>query len=75
MLIHKSDTIVSAEDYYFAMEILDINEDGFEDLRVFAFSNMPNQCDNYLYSPENKKFSKLENTMLDIKKLPNSNKF
>jgi hypothetical protein len=75
MLIHKSDTIVKAEDYYFAIEILDINEDGFEDLRVFAFSNMPNQCDNYLYSPENQKFSKIENTMLDIKKLPNSNRY
>lgn len=75
MLIHKSDTIVKAEDYYFAIEILDINEDGFEDLRVFAFSNTPNQCDNYLYSPENQKFSRLENTILDIKKLPNSNRY
>ena len=75
MLIHKTDTIVKAEDFYFAMEILDINEDGFEDLRVFAFSNMPNQCDNYLYSSKNQKFSKLQNTMLDIKKLPNSNRY
>jgi len=49
LLSIQGDTIVKSEDYYFKLELIDIDEDGYKDIRVFAFSNTPNQCDNYLF--------------------------
>jgi hypothetical protein len=65
----QGDTIVKPEDYYFEATFLDIDEDGYKDMRVFAFSNTPNQCSNYLFERELKTFKLIENCDLDIKKL------
>ncbi len=65
----QGDTIVRSEDYYFKAEFLDIDEDGYKDIRVFAFSNTPNQCDNYLFDKKLKTFKLIENCDLDIQKI------
>jgi hypothetical protein len=65
----QGDTIVKSEAYYFEAKFLDIDEDGYKDIRVFAFSNTPDQCDNYLFDKELKTFKLIENCDLDIKKL------
>lgn len=69
LLSLQGDTIVKSEDYYFEAKFLDIDEDGYKDIRVFAFSNTPNQCDNYLFDKELKTFILIDNCDLDIKKL------
>lgn len=69
LLSMKGDTIVKSEDYYFEAKYLDIDEDGYKDIRVFAFSNTPNQCDNYLFDNTTNTFKYIENCDLDIKKL------
>lgn len=69
----KGDTIIKAEDFYFKCEILDFNDDGYKDLRVFIFSNTANQCDNYLYDKDSKTFKLLQFCNLDFKKIPNKN--
>jgi len=65
----QGDTIIKPEDYYFEAELLDIDEDGYIDIRVFVFSNTPNQCDNYLYSSVNHTFKLVENCSIDIIKI------
>lgn len=69
LLSLQEDTIVKSQDYYSKVVFLDINEDGFKDIRVFAFSNMPNQCDNYFFDKKTKVFKLIENCYLDIQKL------
>lgn len=69
----KGDTIIQAEDFYFKLQILDFNEDGYKDLRVYIFSNTPNQCDNYLYDKDSKTFKLLQHCGLDFKKIPKTN--
>lgn len=69
----SGDTVVKSEDYYFSAEYIDINEDGDKDIRVFAISNTPNQCDNYLYDKTHKTFKYIENCDLDIKKIDGKN--
>ena len=69
----KGDTIIDAEDFYFKCEILDFNDDGYKDLRVFIYSNTANQCDNYLYDKDTKTFKQLQFCDLDFKKIPNKN--
>ena len=69
LLSIQGDTIVKPEDYYFESKLLDINEDGYKDIRVFAFSNTPNQCDNYLFDQKIKTFKIVEECYLDIKKM------
>ncbi|HCS20801.1 MAG TPA: hypothetical protein DIW47_09620 [Bacteroidetes bacterium] len=69
-LLHPGgDTIIKAEDFYHQAEVLDIDQNGFMDLRVFIFSNTPNQCDSYLFDPESNTFRKIEYCYLDIKKI------
>lgn len=63
------DTIVRPENYYFKADFLDIDEDGYTDIRVYAYSNTPNQCDNYLFDRDLKTFKLIEGCDLDIKKL------
>jgi hypothetical protein len=62
----SSDTIVHFEDYYFKAEFVDIDEDGYKDIRVFAFSNSPNQCDNYFFDRSLKTYKRIEGSDLDI---------
>ena len=69
LLSIQGDTIVKSEDYYFKLELIDIDEDGYKDIRVFAFSNTPNQCDNYLFDKTTSSFKLIENCDLDIKKV------
>lgn len=69
LLSMKSDTIVKSANYYFKAEFLDIDEDGYKDIRIFIFSNTPNQCDNYLFDKELKTFKLIENCDLDIQKI------
>ena len=52
----NGDTIIPFADYYSHLELLDFNEDGITDIRVFTFSNTPNQCDNYLFDNKNNRF-------------------
>lgn len=65
--------ILEPQDYYANLAILDINKDGFNDIRVFEISNTPNQCRNYFFDPKNKKFRIIQNSDLDIKVIPNTN--
>ncbi len=69
LLSIKGDTIIPSKDYYFKVEFPDIDKDGNKDIRVFAYSNTPNQCDNYLFDKTKKIFILLENCNLDIDKL------
>ncbi|UUV20668.1 hypothetical protein [Paenimyroides aestuarii] len=69
LLSIQGDTIVKSEHYYFEAKFLDIDEDGYKDIRVFVFSNTPNQCDNYLFDKKLKKFKHIENCDLDIQKI------
>lgn len=73
LLSGKGDTIVKKEDFYSEVKFLDINEDGYSDIRVYFFSNFPNQCDNYFFSNKTKKFKLVENCDLDIKKIKGTN--
>lgn len=75
LLSLQGDTIVKSEDYYFKAEFIDIDEDGYKDIRVFAFSNTPNQCDNYLFDNRLKTFKLIENCDLDIKKIKGTDFF
>lgn len=63
----KGDIIVPFEDFYFRLELLDINLDGYEDLRIYMMSNTPNECENYLFNPKDKTYRKIENCYLDIR--------
>jgi hypothetical protein len=65
----RGDTVVSEQNYYSNFDFLDINEDGFKDIRVYFFSNTPNQCDNYLYDSISQSFKYIENSDLDIRKI------
>lgn len=72
LLSMKSDTIIKSANYYFKAEFLDIDEDGYKDIRVLIFSNTPNQCDNYLFDKQLKTFKLIENCDLDIQKIKGS---
>jgi len=65
----KGDTIIPFANYYSQMELLDINEDGSTDIRVFTFSNTDNQCNNYLFDKKDNIFRLIENCDLDIQKI------
>ena len=54
------DTVLKNGDQYSDIKFLDINDDGYMDIRTFVFSNTPNQCENYLYDKENKTFRLVE---------------
>jgi len=75
LLSLQGDTIVKSEDYYFRAEFPDIDKDGYKDIRVFAFSNTPNQCDNYLFDKRLKTFKLIENCDLDIQKIKGTDFF
>jgi hypothetical protein len=60
------DTVLKNGDYYSDVKFIDINADGYKDIRAFVFSNTPNQCENYLYDKEKKAFRLVEDCDLDI---------
>ena len=62
----SGDTILKNQDYYFQVEFLDINGDGYKDIRAFVFSSTPNACENYFFDKEKKTFRYIENCDLDI---------
>jgi len=61
----RGDTVLNGE-FYSGVEFIDINADGYKDIRAFIYSNTPNQCENYLYDKANKTFRLIENCDLDI---------
>jgi hypothetical protein len=73
LLSLDKDTIIKAKDEYFKLELIDINEDGYQDLRVFTLSNTPNECENYLFDTTRSSFTLIENCDLDIKKVKGTN--
>ncbi|MCU0421437.1 MAG: hypothetical protein MUC81_01405 [Bacteroidia bacterium] len=75
LLSLQGDTIVKSEDYYFKAEFPDIDEDGYKDIRIFVFSNTPNQCYNYLYDKKHQTFKLIENSDLHIQKIKGTDFF
>ncbi len=69
LLSFNGDTIIKSQDYYSSITFLDINKDSYKDIRVNAFSNTPNQCDNYFYDRKSKTFNLIKNCYLDINKI------
>ncbi len=74
LLSIKGDTIVK-EDHYSEAKFLDINNDGYKDIRVFGFTNTPNQCVNYLYDKKTQTFKLIDNCYLDITKIEGTDFF
>ena len=70
--IEKKDTVIKSQDYFFRLDTLDINDDGFKDLRIFIVSNTPNDCENYFFNHSNKSFVKIENDFSDFTKIKNT---
>lgn len=68
------DTILKYNDYHTKIDFVDINEDGYKDIRVWILSNTPNQCENYFYDKDKKSFCYIKNSDLDIQLL-NGTKF
>jgi hypothetical protein len=62
----SGDTVLKDGNYYSEVKFIDINADGYKDIRAFVFSNTPNQCENYLYDNLEKKFKLIEDCDLDI---------
>lgn len=69
LMSNKGDTIIKPTNFYFKAEFLDINQDGYKDIRIYVFSNTPNQCENYLFDRKLNTFRLLENCDLDIEKI------
>ncbi len=63
----SGDTILKDVGYYSEIKFIDINADGYTDIRAFVVSNTPNQCENYLFDKEKKVFCLLQNCDLDIR--------
>ncbi len=62
----RGDTVLKNGEYYSEVKFIDINADGYKDIRAFVFSNTPNECENYLYDKEKKSFRLIEDCELDI---------
>lgn len=75
LLSIDGDTIVKSEDYYFRLELIDIDVDGYNDMRIHIFCNTPNVCDNYLFVKKTSSFKLIENCYLDIKKVKGADFF
>jgi hypothetical protein len=73
LIDENENIIIPIENYYHHKEVLDINNDGFQDIRVYIFSNTPNECKNYLFDKESQTFKLLENCDLDIEQISGTN--
>lgn len=69
----SGDTIIPRQEYYVRAHFLDINKDGFQDLRIFLFSNTPNDCENYFFEAQTKTFRRILRCNLDVKKIEGIN--
>jgi hypothetical protein len=67
LVMLSGDTILKDVGYYSEVEFIDINADGYKDIRAFVVSNTPNQCENYLFDKKKKTFLLLQNCDLDIR--------
>jgi hypothetical protein len=65
----SGDVIIAGHDYHYAPQVLDINEDGYNDLRVFVVSNTDNQCENYFYQKSTGTFKRIHGVELDITRI------
>lgn len=65
----SGDTIVKQADYYHSITHPDINEDGYNDIRITVFSNTPNQCENYFFDKTSGRYHWIENGDLDMEKV------
>ncbi|UTA66871.1 hypothetical protein [Emticicia sp. 21SJ11W-3] len=75
LLRADGDTIVKFNDYYNSIRFLDINQDGYSDIRVFVNSNSPNQCINYFFDNQSNGYKEITNSYLDIELIRDSNLF
>lgn len=62
----SGDSILKDMGYYSKVEFIDIDADGYKDIRAFVVSNTSNQCENYLFDKKQKAFRLLQNCDLDI---------
>jgi hypothetical protein len=69
----SGDTILKDVGYYSNVEFIDINADGYKDIRAFVVSNTPNQCENYLFNKEKMAFQLLLNCDLNIRLIRGTN--
>ncbi|MFN5416064.1 MAG: hypothetical protein ACK5B9_03335 [Flavobacteriia bacterium] len=69
----NGDTIVKLQNHYFNLELVDLNQDNFTDLKVDIISNTANQCEYYIYNKKTKNFKHLINCDILLKKIPNKN--
>ncbi|TPG41553.1 hypothetical protein [Flavobacterium pectinovorum] len=72
LLSVHGDTIIKQQDYYVNSEYSDIDNDGYDDIRIYLVSKIPNECDTYLYNKERQAFILIENCDLDIQKIKGS---
>lgn len=63
------DTLIPGDNCYNHAEFLDINNDKYQDVRVFGYSNTPNECENYFFDPQAKIFRKIDGEDLDFKNI------
>ncbi|MFL5742926.1 MAG: hypothetical protein ACJ75B_22090 [Flavisolibacter sp.] len=73
LVMLSGDTILRDAGYYSEVEFIDINADGYKDIRAFVVSNTPNQCENYLFDKKKKTFRFLKNCDLDIRLIKGTN--
>ena len=73
LLSTKGKIIIRPEDFYFELQLRDINKDGFNDVQINIMGNDPYQFDVYFYDPAIKSFRKIENCMTELQKLEETN--
>lgn len=75
LLRADGDTIVKFKDYYNSIKFLDINQDGYKDIRVFVNSNTSNECVNYFFDKEFNVYKEIMHSYLDIELITGTNLF
>jgi hypothetical protein len=71
----SGDTVLKNCEQYSNVYFIDINNDGYKDIRAYAFSNTPNQCENYLFDIKKRNFRFIENCDLDIQPIKGTKYF
>lgn len=75
LLTIKGDTIVKFNDYYSNIKFLDIDQDGYIDIRVYVNSNTPNECINYFFDKQSNGYKEIINSTLDVERIKGTNLF
>ena len=68
-LMFKDGNILFSGENYVACQYLDINNDGFEDIRVYNTKKNIGPCITYLFDVENQSFEEIENINVEFEKL------